>query len=171
MRSSNAAHTSVSAAGKEAETIHGSDEVLEERWRSRARGVIKGAMEPRPPTARPAVIVHGGAGEVAPGRIAAVQAGCLRAVDAGLAVLAAGGGALDAAQAAVRVLEEEPEFNAGTGAVLTRAGTVEMDAALMDGRTLRIGAVAAMRDAPHAIDIARAVLEDGEHVLLCGEGA
>jgi beta-aspartyl-peptidase (threonine type) len=88
-----------------------------------------------------------------------------------LAVLARGGGALDAVQAAVRVLEDDPVFNAGTGASLNRDGRVEVDASLMDGRRLAAGAVAALADCGRAIDVARAVLEDGEHVLLCGEGA
>lgn len=120
---------------------------------------------------RPAVIVHGGAGDLDPARADDARAGCTRAVEAGLAVLAAGGSALDAACAAVRVLEDDPLFNAGTGSALSRAGTVECDAAVMDGRTVRIGAVASMTDAPSAISIARAVLDDGEHCLLCGEGA
>lgn len=78
---------------------------------------------------------------------------------------------MHAVWAAVRVLEDDPLFNAGTGSALTRDGTVECDAALMDGRSVRIGAVASMRDAPEAISVARAVLEDGEHALLCGDGA
>lgn len=120
----------------------------------------------------PAIVVHGGAGDLDPARADDARAGCARAVEAGLAALGGGGGgAVDAAVAAVRVLEDDPLFNAGTGSALSRAGTVECDAALMDGRTVRIGAVASMADAPNAIAIARAVLEDGEHCLLCGEGA
>jgi L-asparaginase / beta-aspartyl-peptidase len=117
------------------------------------------------------VIVHGGAGDFADERADVVRAGCLRAVDAALDVLAGGGEALDAAQMAVRALEDDPEFNAGVGAVLTREGTIEADAALMDGRDLRFGAVAALASARRPIDLARAVLDDGEHALLCGEGA
>jgi len=120
---------------------------------------------------RPAIVVHGGAGLYAEDRHAEARAGCLRAAEAGRAVLAGGGSALDAAQAAVRVLEDDPFFNAGVGAALTRAGTVELDAAVMDGRDLSFGAVAAMARARQPIDIARAVLDDGEHVLLCAEGA
>ncbi len=118
-----------------------------------------------------AVIVHGGAGDFADERAPGVRAGCLRAVDAGLAALSAGAGALNAAQAAVRALEDDPEFNAGVGAVLTRDGTVEADAALMDGRDLRFGGIAAVENARQPIDLARAILDDGEHALLCGEGA
>ena len=124
-----------------------------------------------PALIHPAIVVHGGAGDLDPARVGDAGAGCVRAVDAGLAALAAGGSAVDAACAAVRVLEDDPLFNAGTGSALTRASTIECDAALMDGRTVRIGAVASMADAPNAIAIARAVLEDGEHCLLCGEGA
>ncbi len=120
---------------------------------------------------RPAIIVHGGAGLYGEDRIAEARAGCQRAAQIGREVLSAGGCALDAAQAAVRVLEDDPFFNAGIGAALTREGTVELDAALMDGRDLGFGAVAAMASARQPIDIARAVLDDGEHVLLCGEGA
>src|SRR5262245_45947966 len=119
----------------------------------------------------PSLIVHGGAGDLDPNRGADAQAGCRRAIAAGLAVLAAGGGAVDAVCAAVRVLEDDPLFNAGTGSALSRTGVPECDAAVMDGSTVRIGAVAAMADAPNAIAIARAVLEDGEHCLLCGDGA
>jgi beta-aspartyl-peptidase (threonine type) len=117
------------------------------------------------------VVVHGGAGLYADDREAEARAGCQRAAEAGRAVLAGGGSALDAAQAAVRVLEDDRFFNAAVGAALTRAGTVELDAALMDGRDLRFGAIAAVANARRPIDIARAVLDDGEHVLLCAEGA
>ncbi len=120
---------------------------------------------------RPSLVVHGGAGDLDPDRAGDAEAGCRRAIEAGLVVLAAGASAVDAVAAAVRVLEDDPLFNAGTGSALTRAGVPECDAALMDGRAVRIGAVAAMAEAPNAIAIARAVLDDGEHCLLCGEGA
>lgn len=119
----------------------------------------------------PALVVHGGAGSVDDQRAPQAQAGCAAAVRAGLELLAQGQSALDAVVAAVRVLEDDPEFNAGVGACLTRDGTVEVDAALMDGGTLRIGAIAAMPNLRRPIDLARAVLEDGEHALLCGENA
>lgn len=119
----------------------------------------------------PLVVVHGGAGRYSDDRVAAAEAGCADAVAAGLAVLEAGGSALDASQAAVRVLEEDPTFNAGVGCVLTRDGTVEVDAAVMDGATLAFGAVAAVPNLRNGIELARAVLDDGEHVLLCAEGA
>jgi len=119
-----------------------------------------------------ALAVHGGAGPPVPAhRAPAVHAGLARALEAGHALLAAGRPALDAAQAAVAVLEDEPVFNAGRGAALTAAGQVELDAALMDGASRRVGAVAAVIGVRHPIDLARAVLDDGRHVLLAGEGA
>src|SRR5882724_7877058 len=122
---------------------------------------------------RPLIVVHGGAGDRAPdgpGESAA-HAGCAAAARAGFEILRAGGGALDAALAAVRILEDDPRFNAGRGSCLTRAGTVEMDAAIMDGNGLRVGAVAAVSRVRHPVELARAVLDDGEHVLLAGAGA
>lgn len=118
----------------------------------------------------PIVVVHGGASEwyagTGPGRAA-----CRRAAEAGFAALAAGGGALDAVIAAVRVVEDDPACNAGTGAVLTSRGTLELDACVMDGASLASGAVAVLPPFRHPIDIARAVLEDGRYHLLAGEGA
>lgn len=117
----------------------------------------------------PAIVVHGGAGGVHDSRVEPAQAGCAAAVRAGLAVLTGGGTALDAVQAAVRALEDDPQFNAGVGSALTRAGTVEVDAAIMDGTTLRIGAIGAVERLRRPIDLARVVLEDGEHALLVGD--
>jgi beta-aspartyl-peptidase (threonine type) len=85
--------------------------------------------------------------------------------------LRGGGSALDAVQAAVRALEDDPRFNAGVGSALTRAGTVELDAALMSGDGLRAGAAAAVSGVRNPIDLARRILDDGEHVLLVGPGA
>jgi beta-aspartyl-peptidase (threonine type) len=118
-----------------------------------------------------AIIVHGGAGLVGEERHARLREGVRRAAEAGDATLIAGGSALDAVVAAVRVLEDDPEFNAGTGAALTREGTVETDASIMDGATQRVGAVAAVPDLGNAIALARAVLEAGEHVILSGPRA
>src|SRR5262249_57119615 len=109
--------------------------------------------------------VHGGAGPVTAERFDRLRAGVRAAADAGNAVLAAGGSALDAVVAAVHVLEDDPEFNAGTGSALTRDGTVETDASGMDGDTRRVGAVAAVPDLANPVALARAVLEAGEHVL------
>ncbi len=119
----------------------------------------------------PVLVVHGGAGRYTNDRIDAAKAGCAAAVRVGLAVLARGDGALDASQAAVVALEDDPTFNAGVGSVLTREGRVEVDAAIMDGRTMAFGAVAAVPDLGRGIDLARVVMEDGEHVLLCADGA
>jgi len=85
--------------------------------------------------------------------------------------LSAGGSALDAVEAAVRLLEDDPVFNAGTGATLTSAGDVELDASIMDGASLRCGAVAVVKDVRNPISLARAVMERTHHVLLAGPGA
>jgi len=118
-----------------------------------------------------AILCHGGAGRIATERHPAVIAAVRRAAECGRDRLAAGAVALDVVEAAVRVLEDEPELNAGTGAALTRDGAVEVDAAIMDGATRRVGAVAAVPDLGDAIRLARAVLDDGEHVLLAGPAA
>ena len=120
---------------------------------------------------RPILIVHGGAGTIPEERHAAAVEGCRRAAQAGWSILEAGGSALDAVEAAVRTLEEDPTFNAGRGSVRTRAGTVEMDALIMEGTTLRAGAVAAVRRVCHPIVLARAVMERTPHVLLVGPAA
>lgn len=117
------------------------------------------------------IIVHGGAGLVGAERYDRLRAGVRAAAEAGSAVLDADGSALDAVIAAVRVLEDDPEFNAGTGAALTRDGAVETDAAVMCGDTRRVGAVAAVPDLGNPVLLARAVLDAGEHVLLAGPSA
>src|SRR5262245_45926490 len=113
-------------------------------------------------------VVHGGGGLVGVERYERLRAGVRAAAEVGYAILAAGGSSLDAVVATVRALEDDPEFNAGTGAALTRDGTVETDASVMDGDTRRVGAVAAVPDLGNAIALARAVLEAGEHVLIGG---
>jgi L-asparaginase / beta-aspartyl-peptidase len=120
-----------------------------------------------------AIVVHGGAGSQSrdPARVERMRAGAAAAVEAGHAVLAAGGTALDAVEAAVVVLEDDPEFNAGRGAALTEYGRVELDASMMDGTTRAAGAVAAVRGVRNPIRAARAVLEEGRHVLLVGAPA
>jgi beta-aspartyl-peptidase (threonine type) len=125
----------------------------------------------------PAIVVHGGAGSLGPddpatsgGDVPRLE-GVRRAALAGRAVLRAGGSALDAVEAAVRVLEDDPVFNAGTGATLSAAGEVELDASIMDGATLRCGAVAVVKDVRNPISLARAVMERSEHVFLAGPGA
>jgi beta-aspartyl-peptidase (threonine type) len=119
----------------------------------------------------PAVVVHGGAGTRPDANPTAYLAGTRAAAEAGLRVLLQGGSALDAAQAAAVVLEDDPSFNAGTGACLTAAGDVELDASCMDGTTLRAGAVACVKTMKNPIVAARHVCDDTPHVLLCGPGA
>lgn len=117
-----------------------------------------------------AMIVHGGAGTIARDRYEAARAGCREAALAGWQVLLAGGSALDATQAAIVVLENNPGFNAGTGAVLTTDGRAQLDAGIMDGATLDAGAVAGVERLKNPIVVARKVLSS-PHVLLMGAGA
>jgi len=125
----------------------------------------------------PAVIaIHGGAGAIARSQLSAESEAQYRQaladiLAAGQAILAAGGTALDAVSEAVRLLEDCPLFNAGHGAVLTSAGTHELDAAVMDGATLRSGAVAGLRCVKNPVLAARAVMERNQHVFFIGEGA
>ena len=123
-----------------------------------------------PPTTA-SIAVHGGAGDEQPEEHAPRRAGIVRAADAGWAVLARGGSALDAVVAAVVVLEDDPHFNAGVGSVLTVEGDVEMDASLMTGDTLAAGAVGAVRGVPNPILLARAVMAEGREVFVVGEPA
>jgi len=118
-----------------------------------------------------AILVHGGAGDIPAERVPHHIEGCRRAARAGHAILAGGGSALDAVEAAVRALEDDPLFNAGTGACLNEDGEVELDACIMAGEGLRTGAVAALPPFRAPIAIARRILEVGEHVLYAGEGA
>ncbi|WP_312781068.1 isoaspartyl peptidase/L-asparaginase [Brevundimonas sp.] len=120
--------------------------------------------------------IHGGAGVIeranlSPERDAAYRAGLQAALDAGSAVLAQGGSALDAVQAAVQAMEDNPLFNAGRGAVFTAAGKNELDAAVMNGVDRSAGAVAGLTRTRHPIAAARAVMERSPHVMLIGEGA
>jgi beta-aspartyl-peptidase (threonine type) len=120
-----------------------------------------------------AIVVHGGAGRLPRDveRLERMRAGAAAAVEAGHAVLVAGGTAIEAVEAAVVVLEDDPEFNAGRGAALTEYGRVELDASMMEGTGRAAGAVAAVRGVRNPIRAARAVLEDGRHVLLVGQPA
>jgi beta-aspartyl-peptidase (threonine type) len=122
----------------------------------------------------PVLLVHGGAGNPTGGKVEDEPAHhqALRdALLAGYELLAAGGAALDAAEAAVRSLEECAFFNAGRGSVLTSEGRVEMDAAVMDGATRGAGACAGITRVRHPVSLARAILEKTPHVLLVGDGA
>jgi beta-aspartyl-peptidase (threonine type) len=122
------------------------------------------------------LVIHGGAGSMRPGRLDPEQERCARAgleaaLAAGAAILDKREGALDAVEAAVRILEEDVCFNAGRGSVLTASGCVELDAAIMDGRTRAAGAVAGLRTTRAPISLARRLLEQGPHVFLSGKGA
>lgn len=123
-----------------------------------------------------AIAIHGGAGVISrasmtPEHERAYRADLERALDAGYAVLERGGASLDAVVAAVKILEDSPYFNAGKGAVFNHAGVNELDAAIMDGATLKAGAVAGVKHIRNPIDLARMVMERTPHVLLAGEGA
>lgn len=123
-----------------------------------------------------ALVIHGGAGVIERSALSAadereVRAVLNRALDAGNAVLAKGGSALDAVEAAVVVLEESPQFNAGKGAVFNAQGGHELDASIMEGHTRRAGAVAGITTVRNPIRLARTVMEHSPHVMLAGQGA
>lgn len=125
---------------------------------------------------RYAIAVHGGAGTIlkrnmTPEMEEVYRAALREALEAGAAVLERGGSALEAVETATIVNEDNPVFNAGRGAVFTNDGKVEMDAAIMDGRTRLAGAVAGVKHIKNPISLARAVMERSEHVLLVGHGA
>jgi beta-aspartyl-peptidase (threonine type) len=119
----------------------------------------------------PSLIVHGGAWNIPDSAVEDCKAGCRRALEAGWAILARGGTALDAVEAAIVVLEDDPVFDAGVGSHLNRDGRVQLDAIVMDGRTLKAGAVAAVERIRNPIRLARRVLEGSEHIMLVGAGA
>jgi beta-aspartyl-peptidase (threonine type) len=136
-------------------------------------------LMPTPATAASSgwtLVIHGGAGVIernrlAPGEEKAIRAALGEALDAGKTILAKGGTAVDAVEAAVKVLEDDPHFNAGRGAVFTYEGKNELDAAIMDGRTRAAGAVATVTRTRNPISLARAVMEKSPHVFLSGAGA
>jgi beta-aspartyl-peptidase (threonine type) len=126
--------------------------------------------------ARWALVAHGGAGvierdQLRPEQDKAYREAMGRVAEAGAAVLQAGGGALDAVETAIQILEDDPLFNAGRGAVFTAQGDIELDASIMDGGALAAGAVAGVKRTRHPISAARAVMEHSPHVFLGGEGA
>jgi L-asparaginase / beta-aspartyl-peptidase len=130
------------------------------------------AAEPRPI----ALVIHGGAGVIEPAKMtpageASYRAGLAAALDAGYTILERGGTSLDAVAAAVRTMEDDPRFNAGIGAVLDHDGDAELDAAIMDGRGPRAGAVAGVLHVKNPIDLARLVMDKTPHVLLVAGGA
>ena len=118
-----------------------------------------------------ALIAHGGAGNWRPGSETDAIEGMRAAVSRGRAVLRAGGSALDAVCAAVVILEDDPNFNAGTGACLNFDGFCELHASVMESRESRVGAVAALQRVKNPVLVARKVMEETDHVMLAGEGA
>ncbi|HUP48073.1 MAG TPA: isoaspartyl peptidase/L-asparaginase [Thermoanaerobaculia bacterium] len=139
--------------------------------------VLGGTGEARQPAAgRPMLVIHGGAGTITRGSMTAEREKEYRAaleasLRAGHAVLARGGSSLDAVEASVRILEDHPLFNAGKGAVFTHEGRNELDASIMDGRTMRAGSVAGVTIIRNPISAARAVMERSKHVMMAGRGA
>jgi beta-aspartyl-peptidase (threonine type) len=119
----------------------------------------------------PAIAVHGGAGWIRDGLVQQRLEGCRKAALIGWEILARGGASLDAVQAAVQDLEDNPLFNAGVGAALNSDGEIRLDASIMDGATLRAGAIGAAPRIRHPVQLARRLLEDGRCVLLVGDGA
>ena len=131
---------------------------------------------PNMETKKIGLAVHGGAGTIerskmTPEKEREYRAGLERALSAGYEILKQGGSSLDAVEAAVRVLEDDPHFNAGRGAVFTSAGTNEMDASIMDGKTLKAGAVGSVKHIKNPIGLARLVMEKSPHVMLDCAGA
>src|ERR1700688_2814737 len=120
---------------------------------------------------KPALIVHGGAWDIPDAAVPACKSGCERALTAGWRILEAGGSALDAIEAAMIVLEDDPVFDAGYGSHLNLDGRVECDAIVMNGSTLRAGAVATLQHVHNPVRLARKVLENCPHMMLVGDGA
>jgi L-asparaginase / beta-aspartyl-peptidase len=122
------------------------------------------------------LVIHGGAGVIERAKLkpeadAAIRAALNLSLETGSAVLKKGGTSLDAVEAAIRILEDDPHFNAGRGAVFTYEGTNSLDAAIMDGRDRRAGAVAGSMHTKNPVGLARAVMEHSPHVMLSGAGA
>lgn len=124
----------------------------------------------------PVLVIHGGAGtilksEMTDAREAAYTLGLKQALRAGYAILTSGGTSLDAVEASVTVLEDNPLFNAGKGSVFNAAGGHEMDASIMNGANLSAGAVSGVHTIKNPVQLAKTVMQKSEHVMLCGEGA
>src|SRR5215469_16512315 len=120
---------------------------------------------------KPSLIVHGGAWDIPDEAVAACKEGCAAALEAGWKILSANGSALDAIEAAIRVLEDDPVFDAGYGSHLNLDGRVECDAIVMDGQTLRVGAAAGLQRIKNPVRLARAILEKCPHMMLIAGGA
>lgn len=139
---------------------------------------VMAAVLATPALAKPkwALVIHGGAGvierkDLTPETEAAYRAAMAKAAATGSAVLDKGGSAMDAIEAVIRDLEDDPLFNAGRGAVFTAEGRNELDAAVMDGKSLMAGSVAGVTRTRHPISLARAVMEKSRHVMMIGAGA
>jgi beta-aspartyl-peptidase (threonine type) len=120
---------------------------------------------------KPAIIAHGGAWDIPQELCEPAIDGCAEAAGAGWDILVNGGTAVEAVETAVRVLEDDPTFDAGRGSVLNAAGEIELDAIIMDGRDLDLGAVMAVRNIRHPVTLARLVMSQSEHAVLVCEGA
>src|SRR5882672_12962787 len=120
---------------------------------------------------KPSMIVHGGAWDIPDEAVTACKDGCGSALAAGWKILASGGSALDAVEAAIMVLEDDPVFDAGYGSHLNLDGKVECDAIVMNGATLRSGAAAGLQRLKNPIRLARKILENCPHMMLVAEGA
>lgn len=134
------------------------------------------AQSAQPEAPRWSFAIHGGAGVIERDSLSAEQdaayrVALTRALEAGQAILSRGGSAMDAVQAAIQIMEDDPLFNAGRGAVFTAAGRNELDAAVMDGSDLTAGSVAGLTTTRHPIAAARAVMDQSPHVMLIGSGA
>jgi beta-aspartyl-peptidase (threonine type) len=137
---------------------------------------VAAVAQTQPPAHRWAIVLHGGAGVIErssmkPEAEAAYRASITQATEAAAKVLDRGGSAVDAIEAAIQILEDDPLFNAGRGAVFTADGKNELDAAIMDGSNLKAGAVAGVTRTRHPISLARAVMDKSPHVMLIGAGA
>ncbi|MDR3739823.1 MAG: isoaspartyl peptidase/L-asparaginase [Terracidiphilus sp.] len=139
-------------------------------------GAMSAVGQAQPAAHKWAIVVHGGAGVIERAHMSAqveaeYRASMAEALKAGADVLDRGGSSVDAIEAAIKILEDNPLFNAGRGAVFTAEGKNELDAAIMDGSTLKAGAVAGVTRTRHPISLARAVMEKSQHVMLIGSGA
>jgi len=119
---------------------------------------------------QPVIVVHGGAWEIPDEETQAHLDGVQNALEEAWEILKYGGRSIDAVEQAVSVMEDDPAFDAGKGSILNTDGSVEMDASIMDGHSMDAGAVAALRNFPNPVKVARCVLERSDHILLAGSG-
>jgi beta-aspartyl-peptidase (threonine type) len=117
------------------------------------------------------MIVHGGAWDIPDNAVESHYKGVEHALEVGWKILKSGGNAIDAVEQAVRIMENDETFDAGYGSHLNQLGEVELDASIMDGKTIRCGAVAAVHHIKNPITLARKIMDESEHILLVGNGA